>query len=497
MFKSFIPILLLTISGSLLSQDIAKLYMDHLPEKISTNPKYLQMTSKLIEKKALTHPDLIYYEIRRLNLIHGQKEIEGIQDSLNWHRQIEVRYITEKSNWAQNQMKLIQENELDKTILNLCRKELKLELSQHYQTAWSNLGSLYYARGERDRTFLSDVRRDSLIDRHPLHDDNNLKHYYVYVYYTNNDSLSYDPNIDYKMLRQRHETDVTRHISELYHKIDYNSPPKNLESIDLATKYWYLFTDSYSDGRGAQMDFDYYEFISWVFKTYYSLNAKPRFEIGLAHHFSRAVRYSESISVADFRNTANISQDYSIPQYQLSLSYRLPLKKYMSAFSYLNIQLSVASNFSKTIDSFDPDFTGRYSEGTITYTESAYFHYMDLDLKSINTLIFKVTTPVLTLTRSVVLEPGAGVGINHYAYTLKYFYGYQLTEGYWAGSLWNPYYYSHVIDSGVSGVIEKQETASDIFLNVYLDVAFAITRNVTSVLSINQNFFTLQIGYGI
>lgn len=94
-----------------------------------------------------------------------------------------------------------------------------------------------------------------------------------------------------------------------------------------------------------------------------------------------------------------------------------------------------------------------------------------------------------------MIESGIGVGINNISYNSAYSFSYKKTEGYWAGSMWNPYYLNYPVAMGKSGLIEEKDTFNDFFINLSFDLNFNMPFGMNLGLNIQNTYFILQLGY--
>jgi hypothetical protein len=116
--------------------------------------------------------------------------------------------------------------------------------------------------------------------------------------------------------------------------------------------------------------------------------------------------------------------------------------------------------------------------------------------KLMNSYTAKVSVPVFVLGHSLFFEVGINAGILHFASSTTYDYNMYRTEGYYTGSFFNQYYYTHTIAAG-NGKGNLEVKDNYFIISPTFDICFETELGIQFIASCNYKYFALVCGYSL
>lgn len=422
--KNLIILLLILFAvKNLICQDIAYLYEAHLPAEIRQSPEFMKMVSQNIEKLAAIHPDLIYFYIQELKyktdkFADGKFRIAALRQL----QEIRNEYIIRRNSWVQSQLDI-----LDKMDLNSRTKEKSKDYFKDLiikkKRSSGKIGTAQISENDvrqMDKKSL-DYLADSLgaTDDIQISIDRNLADYYACIYYSKNAEESYDKYINYTKRKIALEDKIISKFLE-FHQTENREPaqfgPKNL------LLHWYLFQPNTS----RRPHINSADFISTIisFKNKKAMHSG----ISIGFHYANyilAPEIEDQLYIYGLNSTVNISEDVRTSMLGFFAEYTFKIKKQLSSFSYLKLQMGLSRPLNLKAVNFSGGFETRTQsgDGTKEYQKLEFFTN-EFDIKSMNSYYLKLNMPAYVLNNNLYIEAGLLLEYVQFEYMLSYSYHY-------------------------------------------------------------------------
>jgi hypothetical protein len=464
---------------SAISQDIVALYHDFLPTPVLNNSTIRKMVLARLEAKAKLHPDLIYFQIEQI--VNQYKDTNDVKfrEITNFIHQKEIFYSSKRRDWANEQLIRLNELPLSSRIRSLSKSYYKVLIKDTSQYRYSALD--------------------------PIVLDRNLMDFCSLLYSAQDTSIHYDSTKDYRNLLIEQYKSVLKLNEELYHSIDQMESTLSDNKIESILQPWYMYGDAGIEFANHQDYHDAYQMIVKILEHNYSTRRHPRFSITAGYCFNNStftyantlpVQYTTYFSYSKQPETyynPEIDINYHTRQYMISLGYKFFTMDYINMLSYVNFQLMfswianpIEMNELKKINSNN-------KESNIDISTNETLKHKST-LHSMNTYTAKISVPVILIGKSLFLEVSANVGYLHLSSSTSYAYNMTKSEGYIAGSLFSPYYYSHLIATGFG---KREIDTVDNFFIIYptIDIACETNWGVRLSTGFNNRYFALFCEY--
>ncbi len=468
-------------SCSAISEDMVSLYKSFLPSSLVKDSELNNMLSSKLTVKAQIHPDLIYYQIELARNLFDESQRRNQATLRDFVFQKEKDYLCKRSDWASKQ---------------------KAKLIDCVSSGRAKTASISYFDA-----LILDTAQVSYNTGNPFPIDSNLIDFFDIVYEKQNSSLSYDSSINYHEIRTAQEKLVLARDEAFYCSIDSTSSAISESDIENIAQHWYIYSGSGHDSTDPLKFHDAYRIIERATEHNFSTNSRGRFSLNVGYcPYNSTFIISQSLPVSyvqypsyshqptDFDNPA-VHLQFAVQQLITSLGYRAFLSQEIGSFSYINFQVMLSFNTAKAeindLHQQTSNFSGPQFDILMheTMIRQSVLHTM-------NCYTAKVSSPFIVIGRSIFLEVAATAGVLHVSSSTSYEYHMNETEGYMAGSISAPYYYSHSIAAGIGkGQIELVHNYFKI--NPTFDCTYETDSAIRFNLSLSPNYAALICGYSL
>lgn len=412
------------------AQDLISLYKDFLPQEILGNADFSRMVSATLTSKSSLHPDLIFFEIKRLGSLYLQSDRTVQRQTELCARNREASLKARKRQWLLSQSLALAASEPDYEIRERC---------------------LQYLEPGPIETSLSDTPTPCAGVP-----DTNLMNYFTLVFLTNDTSLHYEAGFRYSDRRDKSMDSVMGDFVDRFASMAGGSPGNRDDFIESLVQHWYIFEDC-SQRIGQQKPFrDVYQMIDELVRGEYSTGNIPSITVGAGYaiiNSIQSVSFALPVAYATYFSYAPQSATYPNPevktrpdirQVSALVGYKLPLRQSLGFCSYLNLQGMVSFSLKTTAYQEQSHSSKRYLEGAIDIYEDVS-STQNVSVRTLNTFTLRAGVPVIMVADRIYVELAGNVGLLHLVSDARFSYTMSRMEGYSAGSFFDPYYYKHQI----------------------------------------------------
>lgn len=395
-----LAIVLLFISSLLFGQDLTDLFYNDLPVDIFQNQYFRSDAEEMLQDAVEIHPDLLYVEILRINLMYETSNLNNAAYQLIEKR---IEYI----NWQKNQYLLdaiaqIKQSAAEKIV----KEEAVAGLEEH---------------------IIVDIP-DSVQDVDP--GSIPQRDYIIAKYYLSDPLLSIESDVNFREVRDSVEH---KQKSELIAR--YKTRPPALISdrdFEYLVDHWYLFQLQEDKSTSTQF-YEMFLNLSWYWE-------EPRdviFAIGF-NFGPIAYRGANEIETygPDFGNsTYAVTLEGSQQLFGYGGHIRFYFKREQTFLSYLNVSMKFGDT--EENDSYSSEkeiYSNYYVEDGVNYHEGYQIKQNEFLLEESKATFIFVSTPIVWPTKNLVLEAVFGVEMTEMTYVYNYDYLNYLSHyvgGYW------------------------------------------------------------------
>jgi hypothetical protein len=361
------------------------MFKDLFPAKVFYDRLNYSEYKDSLERAKTIHPELIYYEIRKMQTQYkdnGQftKQVVSEQTAYIWNK-----FLTDKKSWTDTVRNDITATKLSFKLKQNILKKLKIMMISPSQPE-------------------KEIKMEFI--------ENNLKDFVVWKFYQKDKNLRYDPSISYTQKRIEFEQKKRLHFREICSQIDQNAGKANLQQTDEFLNWWYLFQ---TPDEWTTLSMEPSEYIQNVYKSYYSIKNIYKLSLGISY----GVRYGFPIkcNIKDFISyPATIKRNYSCQQVRFVVSSKIPLNAYIGLLSFINISIDYAQSTSGKNISIIPAYKHTFVNSTTTVK------LFDYEIDNIHTkmLMIQATTPFYFPTNRCFFEFGLTSGFWSMSYEIKH-----------------------------------------------------------------------------
>lgn len=475
----FTKVLFISIifSCSLYAQDVISIYRKYIPKEVLENEAFLKMVSSNIEAKAELHPDLIYYNLVKLQKQYSEKDREKFNLLKQHVSQVENSYMARRTKWTQKQ--------IDDANKSNYINEMKREIVNYFTP------------------LLRDTMNKSNETSSSFETDYNLLHFYACVYMQKDTSAVYDPKIDYQVKRKELEKVQLDYFKNIY---ALKEPEKSISINRLMEEIflrWYLFENKGNETGNPENLSIALQTIMKIVNKNYTISDSPNFFIEAGYSIKNSLftttneypvvyKYLFSYSTQNQNYTnpvADIKPD--MPQLAISAGYRLMLKKHYGFMSFIEFSLLASLSLQEKQSDYITTSTNQYKVENIDITEKRGFTENHMKIHSINNYIVKVGVPIFALGNKFSVSLAANAGIVHLSSTTNYTYYLNKTEGYYTN--FGSTYYSHQIATGSGkGNFEVNKNYFVFYPTLELIYDTSLGMRLRGV--VNNNYIALMCG---
>jgi hypothetical protein len=388
---AFSLILSLSIYSLSLAQDYYDLYKEYLPPQVRNSNELSFMAAENLKVYTSIHPVLIYFYISDLRLWLEKKDTISARVLDRYLSRLKSSYLLERSNWAKDQLKQM--------------KAANLE------------DGLFYIGESYINDLLDSPISKRIVSANPIPIDSEKLDKIVSLYYQNNKFL----NIDSVTNTQKGRVLVEQNIINQYHQLaqsfrfEKNTELYPLSIIDEYKTFWYLFPLTSS----AEIDSSYFlpNFLNYRYSNINSASPLSFSFMNVSNH-SSTFSYKFHILPTEYYYDIFATSEINQPQYMVQCSYACYLKSVKVPFSKITFSLSYLwSTF--TNEKISVDLEAKTNQPT------AIFDQRELTMKSLRSIFWGITTPLVYINRSILIECGGLIGLSELQYSFNYQYRYE------------------------------------------------------------------------
>lgn len=459
--RGFVTLLFLpTVSPS---QDLAELYRSILPPDVLNDPPACLQVSQLLSAKARIHPELMFLYLS----FYGASEAGDFPapdraQLWNTIRSIEAGYMQRRSEWAEQVLAEI-----------------------------SSLGENDEAQEQAAATVSALMRRQSPDSAVPEISgvDTNRMNSIIATFYSGVPYRTFDPATDYSNLRIEGEN---LHRKSLISKAQQAPTPAVIDEILNA---WYLLDPeegAYLEGKQLSIG----ELIVSILTSHGSTLKLPSVRLGIGVSVGRRVFSVAGTMPIKSGEDYEFAEPIASRDLTLSVAYRFFTREYFGMLSYVNIAVDVNITLSHAAPFQLTGFSRSENTAGILYSDNLTFGKGMATVNSLRSASFDIMTPILFFNEGTVLEFGAQGTISQLEFTIDYDYRYTRTRGYWAGSFWDPYWYTAIdVNTRDAGSLNAKATNFTISPAIGIAVQFrpSITGHFLASLNCTRVFLTYSL----
>jgi len=459
------------------SQTLADTFQNFIPKSAAPDETTKRQISAQLAYLGEIHPDLIYHYFEFLNVQLAQPGSSPAQMAYRRFNTIKHHYEWRRQIWAKKQIEYLHKQNSPHEVIELAKRHLE-KLYAAFTPYEAGTHSNFSAK------------TDSL-------------NYLAIQYYQRNQRIDYVPERDYLSQRRVIEAKFRVSFSKTLANLSAIPQLSHHELIRKFQRYWHL----YERPTGANWDSTFAStFLLAVEKHYYSLRdipndlvKPPRLSMVGGFYQNQTHRFRGRIPIVELNHLDlpfNKPTDFS--QNLLSLQFRLPLRHYLTAFSYLKIQLAFLDGGTQQRFMFNNTlFTYRIvkdttTEVTTTYTESATFTKGEVNIKLQKSYVGKLSVPFIVVNKHVALEVGVLFGKNTIAHRIQHNYHYRLVE---TKRFPNNTSTTTVLKDGESGNRVQNQTLTQWFASPSLSGVLQLPYRLTLEISLFEKYKTLMAGF--
>ncbi len=455
-------------------QSLADTFQNFIPQPAQNNDTIKRQISAQLAHLGEVHPDLIYHYFRFLNVILSQPHTPEAQIAHRRFSAIKHHYELRRQAWANKQIEYLYKQNSPYEVIELVKRHLeKLYLDFAPQQA--------------------EVYSDSLIKTNSLN-------YLAVRYYQRNRQIDYMPETNYFSQRRSIEIKFRTSFSKTLANLSAVPQLSHHELIRKFLRYWHL----YEGQTGADSTFAG-TFLVDVEKHYYSLRdipndllKSPRLSITGGHFKNQFYRFRSRIPIIELNRELPLSKPTTFSQNLFSVQARLHLRNYLTAFSYLNVQLVSLQSREKLHFSFN-NYIARYwsikdttTKITTFYDETTKFTKGKINIHLQKSYAARLSVPFIVINKHVLLEAGVLLGKNNISYQIQHNYRYRLVE---TKRLPNNTSITTVLKDGESGERVQNKTLMQWFASPSLSGVVQLPYRLTLEVSFFENYVTAMAGF--
>ncbi|MDZ7360933.1 MAG: hypothetical protein ONB46_09435 [candidate division KSB1 bacterium] len=395
-----------------LAQDLADTFKTFIPQAaISGDTTKRQISARLTQLGEI-HPDLIYHYFEFLNVQFTQPRSSQALISYRRFNTIKGHYLLRRHEWAKKQIKDLSKQQGPLEIIQLAQRHLEeLSIEPEHRKP--------------------DEQQDLAIETNKLN-------YLAIQYYQWDQKINYIAGKDYLSERQAIEeklrAEFVRKMSGLssIHRLSHH------KLISEFLRYWHLYENQ---PFGDQDPTFASAFVLAIEKHYYSLHdvpndliKPPRLAIAGGLYQNQVYQFTNRIPIVELNREFLLRKPTKFSQKMFSIQSRWPLRKYLTAFSYLNFQLAYLNSGGRQRFTFNNYIERFWSiQDTTTkiktfYQEITQFKKGKINIHLQESYWGKLQTPIIIINKHVWLEAGVLITQNRIAYQVHYNYLYKLIE---------------------------------------------------------------------
>jgi len=390
---SFIFIFI-SLTQIIFAQDYTKIFRSELPDKVFQDSTTQRSINSNIEFLASIHPKILYFYIDHLDRLIGKNLSKPDSNGTKQLKAAREYYFSKRSKWAEDQI-----NKFELQITNRLRRNAAIIEFEDF---------LY-----------DDEKTTSL----PSANDNQIE-YYVYKYYKQDETLCFDPNINYQKLN---ETYFTSKLGEINKQVlNFNKDNDNAfsELIKEIKNYWFIEIEYPAILQSVKLSKE----PSTIIMEYYSnkffesgglfLSAEQNLTMKEFVAFDEKLIYEDYV-LPTFINPMQYEYNIKIvntPVFSFGVGYKFKIKEEIGFIS--NVKLSLLYNFIKSEVTFNEKNQDFYS---FTYNvisgssrEEYIYHISDINNLNNQLLSLRIKTPVFHFKKYFYIE--AGIGFDYHIF---------------------------------------------------------------------------------
>jgi hypothetical protein len=373
------------------AQDYLNIYKEYLPNEVRKSNELSLMVTENLSRYAGINPELVYFYISDLQLWFDAKDTISARLLDQYLVMVKNYYILQRSNWAINQLGKIKKSQKE---YDLIRK------------GESYLENLFKSNLSQNR-----------ISAPPFSVDSEKLDNIVLLYYKQACCQHFDFSNNGNIVRTEVEQNIANKFNLLAKKIcrEKDTELYPLSIVNEYKTFWYLFPID------STFESDSSSFLSnYITYRYSRINSSLPLSFSLMKVYNYFGEFNYNISVLPAEYSYNVLATSVInePQFMIQGSYSFDLKPVKVPFSQLTFSLSYLwSAFTSQNTTVDLQAQ--------TNKPIATFNQRELTIRSLQSIFFSVTTPLIYVNRNIMFEGGGLIGLNKLYYSFNYGYNSQ------------------------------------------------------------------------
>lgn len=458
------------------SQTLADTFQNFIPPAAASDETTKRQISAQLAYLGELHPDLIYHYFYSLTVLFTQPGSAQAETAYRRFNALKHHFELRRETWAKKQRANLNKQDSPYEVIALVTRHLE---------------KLYTDSTAQKTSIHSDfsVNADSL-------------NYLVVQYYQRNQRLEYISAKDYLGQRQALEAKFRASFTKTLSNL---SVIPKLEHHALSRKflrYWFL----YEDQPGEISDFTFAsKFLLTLEEHYYSLRdipndlvKPPRFAIAGGLYQNKTYHFVRRVPIVELNRDLLLNKPTKFPQQMIAIQSRWPLRKYLTVFSHLSLQLgrlnSTASEdftFNNNIERFWV-VKDTMTKITTYYEESTKFTKGKASINQRESYLGRVNLPIIVINKHLWLEAGISISRNRITQQVQYNYRYKLVE---TKSSPTGNQTTRVLKDGASGDREQKQTLTRWFVSPNLGCVIQLPYRLTMEISLFKKYTTLIAGF--
>jgi len=407
-YSGFIFLVSAIFFAPLEAQNLADAFQAYIPQALSASDTNKHQLSARLAQLGEIHPDLIYHYLEFLNAQFAQPRSSQALRLYQRFNAMEKHYKQRRHEWATRQLS------------NLIKRDDHSEICQ--------LAQRYF------EVLLVDPTIQKPDEEHNIAIDADKLNCLTVQFYQRNKKINCSTTSDYlglrRLLEEKLRDEFARKKSALsaIPRLSHGKLIKNFLS------YWHLY-DGQRDSTFAS------DFILTIQQHHYSLHdvpndliKPPRLAIASGLYHNKTYRFINGIPIAETNRELPLGKSTAFSQNLFSIQLRQPLRKHLSMFSYLNIQMTYAGNAERERFAFNNSLAFNWvvedtmAKITTFYNETVNFTKGKININLQKSYLGKLSVPIIVFTKNITVEAGALFGRNRIVYQVEYSYRYRLIE---------------------------------------------------------------------
>lgn len=379
---------LLLLAGSITyGQKYIELYKEHLPSQISHwDAESKEMINAQIEGKVLLNPSLASSFIDYLAKRYGENILNEDENLLNFNRMLTAEQYKARNRWIEHQIE---------------------EIRKNYPFSKSKDQVNRYLRSMLSSEMTIPAKKENISY------DLNLESYYSMIYLTNNPLLKYSTTEDYAKVLDDFMVTTIKQLVDDINVFKETKQGNKLALKERITSLWYAF-DKTTSGLPSPYNKKAYDYLIEISEN--ASKVQSSYEVNFVSSINAgSIQVKEKYYLSNFPDEITVSRNFFSVQYVVGFNVKIGLKKEKTFFNSVTFEGSYNHSLLRTKEVIDQPYTGA--------TINPYYHLKKNEseflLRSVSSVMGKVTTPVYFITDYLNVDFGLMAIYSTYQYDWK------------------------------------------------------------------------------